>query len=44
MAFCTRCGVVMHDDDVNDHVCADVPKKGEEIRPAAAPTKVELRS
>jgi len=33
MAVCTRCGVVMHDDDVRNHICkeADIPKKGEPI-------------
>ena len=30
MAFCTKCGVVMHKDDIEAHVCAeeDLPQKG----------------
>lgn len=33
MAVCTKCGCVMHDDDVENHICndADIPKKGKPI-------------
>lgn len=33
MAFCTSCGMVMHDEDAFSHVCnqADLPVKGKPI-------------
>ena len=44
MAVCTKCGTVMHEDDVNNHTCleADIPKKGEPITlEARVASKVE---
>lgn len=34
MAFCFECGVLMHHDDLNTHVCEelDKPKKGVKIK------------
>jgi hypothetical protein len=30
MALCTKCGTLLHEDDVEAHVCAeeDLPQKG----------------
>ncbi len=34
MAFCTQCGIIMHDDDASSHVCdvLDLPTKGQAKR------------
>jgi len=34
MAQCTQCGVIMHDDDAETHVCdiLDLPEKGKPIK------------
>jgi len=34
MAYCTKCGALLHDEDMFDHVCDpdDVPDKGKPIR------------
>lgn len=35
MPVCTKCGTVMHEDAVKNHVCdpADIPAKGAERKP-----------
>jgi len=35
MALCTKCGNIMHEDDLATHVCAteEIPAKGSPIRP-----------
>lgn len=34
MGYCMRCGTLMHDKDVETHVCdpADVPEEGKPIK------------
>jgi hypothetical protein len=34
MAICTQCGLLLHDDDIDTHICQeeDKPKKGKPIK------------
>ncbi len=34
MAICTKCGTIMHDDDMLTHECdlSEIPKKGEKFK------------
>ena len=43
MAFCFRCGAIMHDDDAAKHTCdpSDVPVKGQTKRPVTTTTTKE---
>jgi hypothetical protein len=35
MAICTKCGAILHEDDLKKHIClaANLPTKGKELHP-----------
>ena len=42
MAVCTICGAIMHEEDIEKHVCKNIPPKGTEhkVKYDASPVSV----
>ena len=43
MAYCTACGMIMHDEDARSHICkqSDLPEKGKPRKPTTTIVSVD---